>query len=186
MLTCIRQPRQGPTFGIKGGAALGGYSTIVPMENSISTSRGDMHAITAATTICSLPLLTPGCSMKRPRRTTRRFRPALPVTKDGSRRIAPVMLRRLRKLGIAKTDSDDLTPGRTQPFCAAGHPPGQHKWRRVLNINDRMPRQITIGQGPEEEGVTRVTCFDMAASEITAILTSPPAFATCASGWAAL
>lgn len=44
----VRQPSQGPTFGIKGGAAGGGYSQIVPMENFNLHLTGDIHAITAA------------------------------------------------------------------------------------------------------------------------------------------
>ncbi len=44
----IRQPSQGPTFGIKGGAAGGGYSQVVPMENFNLHLTGDVHAITAA------------------------------------------------------------------------------------------------------------------------------------------
>jgi formate--tetrahydrofolate ligase len=47
-LITIRQPSQGPTFGIKGGAAGGGYSQIVPMENFNLHLTGDIHAITAA------------------------------------------------------------------------------------------------------------------------------------------
>src|SRR5580693_686890 len=45
---CLRQPSQGPTFGIKGGAAGGGYSQIVPMEELNLHLTGDIHAITAA------------------------------------------------------------------------------------------------------------------------------------------
>jgi formyltetrahydrofolate synthetase len=45
---CIRQPSQGPTFGIKGGAAGGGYSQVVPMEEFNLHLTGDIHAITAA------------------------------------------------------------------------------------------------------------------------------------------
>jgi formyltetrahydrofolate synthetase len=47
-ITCIRQPSMGPTFGIKGGAAGGGYSQIVPMEEFNLHLTGDLHAITAA------------------------------------------------------------------------------------------------------------------------------------------
>ncbi|MBE7552375.1 MAG: formate--tetrahydrofolate ligase [Anaerolineales bacterium] len=47
-MICIRQPSQGPTFGIKGGAAGGGYSQIVPMEDFNLHLTGDIHAITAA------------------------------------------------------------------------------------------------------------------------------------------
>jgi methylenetetrahydrofolate dehydrogenase (NADP+)/methenyltetrahydrofolate cyclohydrolase/formyltetrahydrofolate synthetase/formate--tetrahydrofolate ligase len=48
VMTCIRQPSQGPTFGIKGGAAGGGYSQIVPMEDFNLHLTGDIHAIGAA------------------------------------------------------------------------------------------------------------------------------------------
>jgi methylenetetrahydrofolate dehydrogenase (NADP+)/methenyltetrahydrofolate cyclohydrolase/formyltetrahydrofolate synthetase/formate--tetrahydrofolate ligase len=47
-MTCIRQPSMGPTFGIKGGAAGGGYSQIIPMEEFNLHLTGDIHAITAA------------------------------------------------------------------------------------------------------------------------------------------
>src|SRR6185295_14207121 len=48
VFTCIRQPSQGPTFGIKGGAAGGGYSQIIPMEEFNLHLTGDIHAVTAA------------------------------------------------------------------------------------------------------------------------------------------
>ena len=48
VFTCIRQPSQGPTFGIKGGAAGGGYSQIVPMEDFNLHLTGDTHAVSAA------------------------------------------------------------------------------------------------------------------------------------------
>jgi formyltetrahydrofolate synthetase len=48
VFTCVRQPSQGPTFGIKGGAAGGGYSQIIPMEEFNLHLTGDIHAITAA------------------------------------------------------------------------------------------------------------------------------------------
>ncbi len=48
VLICIRQPSQGPTFGIKGGAAGGGYSQIIPMEDFNLHLTGDIHAISAA------------------------------------------------------------------------------------------------------------------------------------------
>ncbi|MEZ5245414.1 MAG: formate--tetrahydrofolate ligase [Acidimicrobiales bacterium] len=49
----IRQPSMGPTFGIKGGAAGGGYSQVVPMELFNLHLTGDMHAVTAAHNMCS-------------------------------------------------------------------------------------------------------------------------------------
>lgn len=48
VFTCIRQPSQGPTFGIKGGAAGGGYSQVIPMEDFNLHLTGDIHAIGAA------------------------------------------------------------------------------------------------------------------------------------------
>src|SRR5690606_15386474 len=48
VITCIRQPSMGPTFGIKGGAAGGGYSQIIPMEDFNLHLTGDLHAITAS------------------------------------------------------------------------------------------------------------------------------------------
>ncbi len=47
-MACIRQPSQGPTFGIKGGAAGGGYSQVIPMEDFNLHLTGDIHAISAA------------------------------------------------------------------------------------------------------------------------------------------
>ncbi len=48
VVVCLRQPSQGPTFGIKGGAAGGGYSQVIPMEDFNLHLTGDIHAITAA------------------------------------------------------------------------------------------------------------------------------------------
>src|SRR5574342_826306 len=56
VFTAIRQPSQGPTFGIKGGAAGGGYAQIVPMEDFNLHLTGDIHAITAAHNLCAAAL----------------------------------------------------------------------------------------------------------------------------------
>jgi methylenetetrahydrofolate dehydrogenase (NADP+)/methenyltetrahydrofolate cyclohydrolase/formyltetrahydrofolate synthetase/formate--tetrahydrofolate ligase len=78
------------------------------------------------------------------------------------------MLRRLRKLGIAP---GDLTVEERSRFARLDIDPASITWRRVLDTSDRMLRQITIGQGPEEKGMTRVTGFDISvASEIMAVL----------------
>ena len=58
----IRQPSMGPTFGIKGGAAGGGYSQVVPMDLFNLHLTGDMHAVTAAHNLCSA-WSTPSSSM---------------------------------------------------------------------------------------------------------------------------
>lgn len=58
MFTCVRQPSQGPTFGIKGGAAGGGYSQVVPMEEMNLHMTGDIHAITAANNLVAAAIDT--------------------------------------------------------------------------------------------------------------------------------
>src|SRR4029077_5327383 len=81
------------------------------------------------------------------------------------------MLRRVKKLGIDKTNPSELTPEEQSRFARLDIDPDSITWRRVVDTNDRMLRQITIGQGPEEKGFNRSTGFDMAvASEIMALL----------------
>ncbi|MCJ7626724.1 MAG: formate--tetrahydrofolate ligase, partial [Anaerolineaceae bacterium] len=58
VLTAIRQPSQGPTFGIKGGAAGGGYSQVIPMEDFNLHLTGDIHAITAANNLLAAAIDT--------------------------------------------------------------------------------------------------------------------------------
>ena len=53
VFTCIRQPSQGPTFGIKGGAAGGGYAQVIPMEDFNLHLTGDIHAVSAAHNLCA-------------------------------------------------------------------------------------------------------------------------------------
>ena len=170
VFTCVRQPSQGPTFGIKGGAAGGGYSQIIPMEEFNLHLTGDIHAITAANNLLASALDT---RMFHESSSTdeQLFDRLCPAKKDGSRRFAPIMLRRLKNLGINKTDPNQLTPEERSRFARLDIDPDTITWRRVIDTSDRMLRQITIGQGPEEKGKTRVTGFDIAvASEIMAIL----------------
>ena len=170
VFTCVRQPSQGPTFGIKGGAAGGGYSQIIPMEEFNLHLTGDIHAITAANNLLAAALDT---RMFHESNSTdeQLFDRLCPPKKDGSRRFSPVMLRRLGNLGIAQTDPNQLTREERSRFARLDLDPATITWRRVIDTSDRMLRQITIGQGPEEKGQTRVTGFDIAvASEIMAIL----------------
>src|SRR5215469_6274994 len=171
VFTCIRQPSQGPTFGIKGGAAGGGYSQIIPMEEFNLHLTGDIHAITAANNLLAAAIDTRMFHERTTPDDQVLFDRLCPAAKDGSRRFSPVMLRRLNKLGIAKTDPNQLTPEERSRFARLDIDPDSITWRRVLDTNDRMLRQITVGQGPEEKGNERSTGFDMAvASEIMAIL----------------
>ncbi len=113
----IRQPSMGPTFGIKGGAAGGGYSQVVPMELLNLHLTGDFHAVTAAHNLLSA--------------------------------IVDNHLYQGNALGLSLEDI---------------------VWRRVLDVNDRSLRNVVIGLGPREDGVTRQAGFDItAASEVMAI-----------------
>ena len=171
VFTCIRQPSQGPTFGIKGGAAGGGYSQIIPMEEFNLHLTGDIHAITAANNLLAAAIDTRMLHEAATPDDQVLFDRLCPPDKEGNRRFSPVMLRRLRKLGIDKTNPNDLTPEERSRFARLDIDPDTITWRRGLDTNDRMLRQITIGQGPEEKGFTRVTGFDIAvASEIMAVL----------------
>ena len=114
----IRQPSMGPTFGIKGGAAGGGYSQVVPMELFNLHLTGDMHAVTAAHNLCSA--------------------------------MVDAHLYHGNELDL---DLYNIT------------------WRRVLDVNDRALRNITLGLGGRLDGVPRESGFDItAASEVMAAL----------------
>jgi formyltetrahydrofolate synthetase len=166
VFTCVRQPSQGPTFGIKGGAAGGGYSQVIPMEEFNLHLTGDIHAITAANNLLAAAIDT-RIFHEKAQSDEALFDRLCP----GKKKFSPVMLRRLRKLGIDKTEPADLTAEERSRFARLDIDPATITWRRVLDTSDRMLRQITIGQGPQEKGQTRVTGFDIAvASEIMAVL----------------
>ncbi|MCX6464782.1 MAG: formate--tetrahydrofolate ligase [Pseudonocardiales bacterium] len=113
----IRQPSMGPTFGIKGGAAGGGYSQVVPMELLNLHLTGDFHAVTAAHNLLSA-----------------------------------VLDNHLFQGNSAGLDPHDIT------------------WRRVLDVNDRVLRNVIVGLGSRTDGIPRQTGFDItAASEVMAI-----------------
>ncbi|MGQ0615546.1 MAG: formate--tetrahydrofolate ligase [Acidimicrobiia bacterium] len=114
----LRQPSMGPTFGIKGGAAGGGYSQVIPMESLNLHLTGDFHAVTAAHNMLSA-----------------------------------IVDNHLHQGNQAGLDIHNIT------------------WRRVLDINDRALRNVIIGLGAKQDGITRQTGFDItAASEVMAVL----------------
>ncbi len=118
-VVALRQPSMGPTFGIKGGAAGGGYSQVVPMERLNMHLTGDFHAVTAAHNL-----------------------------------LAAMVDNHLHHGNALGIDVRNIT------------------WRRVLDVNDRSLRNVVIGLGAREDGVTRETGFDItAASEIMVLLT---------------
>ncbi len=169
VFTCIRQPSQGPTFGIKGGAAGGGYSQVIPMEEFNLHLTGDIHAITAANNLLAAAIDTR--VFHEMGQSDEALYQRLVPAKDGQREFSSIQLRRLHKLGIDKTDPDALTEAERSRFARLDIDPDTITWRRVTDTNDRMLRGITIGQGPAEKGRTRETGYDITvASEIMAIL----------------
>ena len=81
------------------------------------------------------------------------------------------MLRRLKKLGINKTDPNELTPEERSRFARLDIDPDSITWRRVIDINDRFLREIQVGLGKEEAGFEHRSGYDITvASEIMAIL----------------
>lgn len=121
----LREPSLGPVFGIKGGAAGGGYAQVVPMEDINLHFTGDMHAITAANNLL--------CAMI----------------------------------------DNHLQQGNTLQID-----PRRIVFPRVLDMNDRALRNITIGLGGKANGVPREDHFMITvASEIMAILCLAEGFA---------
>jgi methylenetetrahydrofolate dehydrogenase (NADP+)/methenyltetrahydrofolate cyclohydrolase/formyltetrahydrofolate synthetase len=170
VITAIRQPSQGPTFGIKGGAAGGGYSQIIPMEDFNLHLTGDIHAITAAHNLTAAAL-DARVMHEKMQDDEKLFNALCPLDKKGGRRFAPNMLRRLRKLGIEKSDPNDLTPEERSRFARLDIDETTITWRRVVDINDRMLREVQVGLGKDEVGHEHRTGYDISvASEIMAVL----------------
>ena len=170
VLTCIRQPSQGPTFGIKGGAAGGGYSQVIPMEEFNLHLTGDIHAITAAHNLLAAAI--DARIMHEGEATDEQlFNRLCPPDKSGKRKFARGMLGRLKKLGINKSNPEELTVAERLKMFRLDIDPAKITWRRVVDTSDRFLRGITIGQGTEEKSYERQTGFDITvASEIMAIL----------------
>jgi formyltetrahydrofolate synthetase len=169
-VACIRQPSQGPTFGIKGGAAGGGYSQVVPMEDFNLHLTGDIHAISAAHNLIAAAV---DARMLHEKDVDPQvmFDRLCPPDKKGQRKFAPPMLRRLKKLGIDKTDPEELTPEERARFAILDIDPNSVTWNRIVDVSDRFLRKIQVGMGPEEKGMVRTTGYDISvASEIMAIL----------------
>ena len=117
-IICLREPSLGPCFGLKGGAAGGGYSQVVPMEDINLHFTGDFHAI-----------------------------------------------------GVAHNLLAAMIDNHIHHGNALGIDSRRIKWKRVLDMNDRALRDITIGQGGPANGYLREDGFDIVvASEVMAIL----------------
>lgn len=168
--TCIRQPSQGPTFGIKGGAAGGGYSQVVPMEEFNLHLTGDIHAVTAANNLLAAAVDTRMYHESR-QDDDALFRRLFRADDRGVPQFTRAARARMKKLGIEADTPNDLDAEQRRKLIRLDIDPDSINWRLVVDTNDRMLREITIGQGPEEHGFTRETSFDISvASEVMAVL----------------
>jgi len=166
----IRQPSMGPTFGIKGGAAGGGYSQVVPMEDFNLHLTGDIHAVSIAHNLLAAALDT-RILHEFYQDDEKLFNSFCPPEKEGRCRFTPTMLRRLKRLGIDRASPEDLTPDERRRMFRLDIDPASITWTRVVDVNDRFLRRIKIGLGPEELGLARETGYDISvASEVMAIL----------------
>lgn len=170
VVTVVRQPSMGPTFGIKGGAAGGGYSQIVPMEDFNLHLTGDIHAVTVAHDLLAAAI-DARILHELYQEDEKLFQAFCPAGKGGRRCLAPTVRRRMEKLGIDKSDPADLTLEEKRRIFRLDIDPDSITWNRVIDVNDRFLRRIWIGLGPEELGLKRETGYDISvASEIMAIL----------------
>uniref|UniRef100_A0A8V5G0A9 formate--tetrahydrofolate ligase n=1 Tax=Melopsittacus undulatus TaxID=13146 RepID=A0A8V5G0A9_MELUD len=166
---CLRQPSQGPTFGVKGGAAGGGYAQVIPMEEFNLHLTGDIHAITAANNLLAAAI--DARILHENTQSDKALYNRLVPAVNGVRGFSAIQLARLRRLGIYKTDPDTLTEEEVRKFARLDIDPSTITWQRVVDTNDRFLRKITVGQANTEKGFIRQAQFDIAvASEIMAIL----------------
>ena len=114
----LREPSLGPCFGIKGGAAGGGYAQVVPMEDLNLHFTGDFHAITSANNL-----------------------------------LAALLDNHIQQGNELQIDTRQIV------------------WKRCMDMNDRVLRNIVVGLGKKADGVVREDHFVITvASEIMAIL----------------
>ncbi|XP_062980609.1 monofunctional C1-tetrahydrofolate synthase, mitochondrial [Elgaria multicarinata webbii] len=166
---CLRQPSQGPTFGVKGGAAGGGYAQVIPMEEFNLHLTGDIHAITAANNLLAAAI--DARILHENTQSDKALYNRLVPLIHGERKFSAIQLARMKRLGITKVDPDKLTADEINRFVRLDIDPSTITWQRVVDTNDRFLRKITIGQANTEKGFSRQTQFDIAvASEIMAIL----------------
>ena len=169
VFACVRQPSQGPTFGIKGGAAGGGYSQVIPMDEFNLHLTGDIHAITAANNLLAAQI-DARMFHEQTQQLPALYSRLVPKVK-GVRKFSDIQMKRLAKFGIDKTDPDSLTEDEIRKFSLLDIDPDTITWQRVIDTNDRYLRKITVGQSDTEKGLERQTSFDISvASEIMAVL----------------
>lgn len=161
----LRQPSQGPTFGIKGGAAGGGYSQIIPMDEFNLHLTGDIHAVTAANNLVAAAL-DARCFHESTQSDEALFKRLVK-----NKQFSAIQKKRLSNLGIASDDPGALTQDEARRFARLDIDKDTITWCRVVDTNDRFLRKITVGQSATEKGAARETQFDIAvASEVMAVL----------------
>ncbi|MEA3341530.1 MAG: formate--tetrahydrofolate ligase [Chloroflexota bacterium] len=165
VFTCIRQPSQGPTFGIKGGAAGGGYAQVVPMEDFNLHLTGDIHAVGAAHNLLAAAI------------DNRMAKEARWSTDFLAKSLCPddeytnSMHKRLEKLGIKSEKPSDLNDDDKERMFRLNIDPDAVQWRRVVDVSDAALRNIVVGMGGRNNGLVRETGYDITvASEIMAAL----------------
>lgn len=165
VFTCIRQPSQGPTFGIKGGAAGGGYSQIVSMEDFNLHLTGDIHAVGAAHNLLAAAI--DNRLAKEARWSTNFLAKALCPDDE----YTDSMRKRLAKLGIQSEKPSDLSDEDKERMFRLDINPYSIQWRRVVDVSDASLRNIIIGLGTINDGRPREAGYDITvASEIMAAL----------------
>jgi len=165
VMTVIRQPSQGPTFGIKGGAAGGGYSQVVPMEDFNLHLTGDIHAIGAAHNLLAAAI--DNRIMKEARWSTDFLAKSLCPDDE----YTDSMRKRLAKLNIESEKASDLSDEDKERMFRLNIDPDAVQWRRVVDVSDAALRNITVGLGGAGNGLVRETGYDITvASEIMAAL----------------
>lgn len=154
----------------EGGAAGGGYSQVIPMEEFNLHLTGDLHAITASNNllVAALDARILHESQQKDEALFDRLCPK--DAKTGKRTFAPIMFRRLKKLSITKTDPEELTPPERSAFARLDIDPETIQFNRVMDTNDRFLRGMTIGQGDQENKPRKTQVDITVSSEIMAIL----------------
>jgi methylenetetrahydrofolate dehydrogenase (NADP+)/methenyltetrahydrofolate cyclohydrolase/formyltetrahydrofolate synthetase len=165
VMTCIRQPSQGPTFGIKGGAAGGGYSQIIPMEDFNLHLTGDIHAVGAAHNLLAAAI--DNRMTKEARWSSDYLAKALCPDDE----YTDSMRKRLEKLGISSEKPSDLSDEDKERMFRLHIDPYSIQWRRVVDVSDASLRNIVLGLGSQNDGTPRESGYDITvASEIMAAL----------------
>ncbi len=163
VFTCIRQPSQGPTFGIKGGAAGGGYAQVVPMEDFNLHLTGDIHAVSAAHNLLAAAIEN---RMAKEARWSTDFLAKMLCPDD---EYTDSMRKRLEKLGIESEKPSDLSDEDKEKMFRLNIDPDSIQWNRVVDVSDAALRNIIVGL--RGNGQPRETGYDITvASEIMAAL----------------